>query len=396
MRRESMLKFGRAVVAAPIAAMLAILPVATGSHASEILVPEDYGTIQAALDVAVSGDMVSVAPGVYPENIRFKSSGVTLYSRTRHAATIQGDGTAHVVAFNPGSGAVEGFVITGSGNSGTSDAGVFTSRGQPVIKHNLITGNYEGIIISGDSVAWIEANRIEGNGPVSYQSGIRVMTGAGGTIVNNLIAGSGRGISVDHTSGVEIINNSFVDNMKYGMVIGLGNGISSVRNNIVTGSEYGIYAGGGFDPDRSGYVGQFLMIDYNLFWGNSVSDYYAGLFTYVPDGSAGGGGSNSGPFDPLPGTSEVYADPLLDSVTGYELSAGSAAIDAGDNAICPETDLDGHLRPFDGNDPPDGFADCDIGSVEYLPEPHGSVMLIAGAVFLILLYRRRVQCLQLR
>jgi len=47
------------------------------------------------------------------------------------------------------------------------------------------------------------------------------------------------------------------------------------------------------------------------------------------------------------------------------------------------------LRPYNGNDPPDGFADCDIGTAEFVPEPHGSVMLIAGAVLLGALYRRR-------
>jgi hypothetical protein len=104
---------------------------------------------------------------------------------------------------------------------------------------------------------------------------------------------------------------------------------------------------------------------------------------------------NEGPFDPLPGTSEVHADPLLDPVTGYELSAGSPAIDAGDDEICPATDLEGQSRPYDGNDPPDGFAVCDIGAVEYLPEPHHETTLIAGAAFLALLYRRRTRVLRL-
>jgi hypothetical protein len=378
----------------PLVVGLACLLVPAPLPATELLVPETYKTIQAALDVAVSGDVVSVAPRrapprVYRENVRFTSHGVTLHSRIRHGITIQGDGTDHVVTLNPYSGTVEGFVITGSGQN---RAGVFTSQAQQVIRNNLITGNYYGITISSNSVALIEANHIEGNGPDFLQSGIRVMTGASGTIVNNFIAGSGVGIWLNsHTDGVEVINNSFVDNMNYGMIFPLepdGNEISSIRNNIVTGSEYGIYASGEYDPDRSGYVAQFLEIDHNLLWGNSAFDYYADLTTYTPDES-GQGGSNSGPFDPLPGTNELHADPLLDPRTGYELSADSPAIDAGDNAICPETDLDGHSRPYDGNDPPDGFADCDIGAVEFVPDLHGSVMLIAGATFLALLYRRR-------
>ncbi|MBW2542510.1 MAG: hypothetical protein JRF15_10505 [Deltaproteobacteria bacterium] len=71
--------------------------------------------------------------------------------------------------------------------------------------------------------------------------------------------------------------------------------------------------------------------------------------------------------------------------------ADSPAIDAGDNNICPTTDIDGYLRPYDGDDPGDGFADCDIGAMEYLPEPQRAATLFAGAALLGLLYRRRIR-----
>ena len=58
-----------------------------------LLVPEDYTTIQDALDVALSGDIVSVGPGIYNENVSVKTHDVTLLSRTPHGATI--DGAVH-------------------------------------------------------------------------------------------------------------------------------------------------------------------------------------------------------------------------------------------------------------------------------------------------------------
>jgi nitrous oxidase accessory protein NosD len=271
----------------PLVVGLACLLVPAPLLATELLVPETYKTIQAALDVAVSGDVVSVAarrasPRVYHENVRFTSHGVTLRSRIRHGATIEGDGTEHVVTFNPYSGTVEGFVITGSGQN---RSGVFTSQAQQVIRHNLITGNYHGITISSNSVALIEANHIVDNGPLYLTSGIRVMGGASGTIVNNLIAGSGVGIWVGtHAGGIDIVNNTFVDNANFGMVFGLESLAGKISNNIVTGSEYGIYASGEFSFDPSGYVGQFLVIDHNLFWANSLWDYYASLGGFTPDG----------------------------------------------------------------------------------------------------------------
>ena len=66
----------------------------------------------------------------------------------------------------------------------------------------------------------------------------------------------------------------------------------------------------------------------------------------------------------------------------HDLLPGSPAIDAGSvNCPPPATDQRGEARPQG--------AKCDIGAVEYVPEPRGSVMLVAGAAFLGLLYRRR-------
>ncbi len=377
------LKLFRSREISPLVVGLACLLVPAPLLATELLVPDRRTrTIQAALDVAVSGDVVSVAPGVYRENVRFTSHGVTLRSRTLHGATIEGDGTTHVVTFNPYSGTIEGFVITGAEGR---FSGVFTSQAEQVILDNLIIGNARGITISSNSVATIEANLIIDNDP-SFGFGIWVATGASGTIVNNYIAGSRMGIRAINFPGVlDIVNNTFVDNSLFGLL--LTDSPVNVRNNIITGSDYGIYMAGDFALDITSYVGQFLTINNNVLWGNTLWNYFAQL-----------GGiplSIQGPFIPLPGTGEIYADPLLDPVSGYELLDGSPAIDAGDNVSCPATDLLGVARPVDGDDPPDGFADCDIGAVEFVPEPHGSVMLIAGAGFLGLLHRRRARGLRL-
>jgi hypothetical protein len=47
----------------------------------------------------------------------------------------------------------------------------------------------------------------------------------------------------------------------------------------------------------------------------------------------------------------------------YELLPGSPAIDAADNAYCPEIDQRGVVRPQDGDG--DAIANCDIGAYEY-------------------------------
>jgi hypothetical protein len=66
----------------------------------------------------------------------------------------------------------------------------------------------------------------------------------------------------------------------------------------------------------------------------------------------------------------VTGDAKLGSLTGspayFPLQAGSPAIDAGDNANCPATDLLGRPRPIDGDG--DGLAICDLGPVEFVPQ----------------------------
>ena len=73
-------------VALPIAGAIAQPP--APRHAV-LAVPVKYPSIQAAIDSAVPGDTVLVAPGRYYENIRFKGKGIVVasrFARTRDAA----------------------------------------------------------------------------------------------------------------------------------------------------------------------------------------------------------------------------------------------------------------------------------------------------------------------
>ena len=49
-------------------------------YSATILVPEDYATIQGAIDYSVDGDTVIVSPGEYEENLNFNGKNIILSS----------------------------------------------------------------------------------------------------------------------------------------------------------------------------------------------------------------------------------------------------------------------------------------------------------------------------
>ena len=197
-----------------------------------IKVPEDYTTIQAAIDASTNGDIILVAENTYYENITFKGKAITVASyylidgiETHISQTII-DGSQPA---NPDSGSVVSFIagedtnsvlcgftirggtgtVTDQGFYGTNDrigGGIYIGAGAR-ISHNIITNNTihqttangaygGGIACGGDNskVVIIEYNDINHNNILSdfFQ------TGAGG---------------VGIFSKTRLINNSITDNI---------------------------------------------------------------------------------------------------------------------------------------------------------------------------------------
>ncbi len=126
-------------------------------HGIDIYVPDDYPTIQEAIEAAQDGDRVVVRPGTYVENIDFLGKAITVLGEEgRDDTTIDGslpDDPDHgsTVIFITGEGpdsVLEGFTIeNGSGSfhgdppQGTNGGGIYCYRASPKILCNRIRYN---------------------------------------------------------------------------------------------------------------------------------------------------------------------------------------------------------------------------------------------------------------
>ena len=103
------------------AVALGALSWAAAASADEIHVPADYPTIQAAIDAALDGDEIVVAPGSYAENLIVPARALALRSSGGAAVTtLDGGALGAVIRSDAGPGlwVLEGFTITGGSGDG--------------------------------------------------------------------------------------------------------------------------------------------------------------------------------------------------------------------------------------------------------------------------------------
>ena len=314
-------------------------------------VPEDYATIQAAIDAASEGDIVLVAPGEYVENLFANGKGFSLISEAGAASTIirPADPDLRTLYLPANVGHVfelAGFTFTGSDayvsvesysgisnvhdnifeDNDVSGGALLLGHGGGSIVDNVFTNN-RGTQHGGamQVPSWqpmlIEGNTITGN-TANWGAGINLLGGRYVTVRYNLIAdnhatsyGGGIYLANDDAIHTVIHNNTIVNcssgnNGGGGICFG-GCTLDTAYNNIIVGCEgNGIWAANTWD----------CFFDYNCLFNNLPADYEG-----VPIGSG-----------------EIYVDPLF--VGGlpfsFALTPTSPCIDAG-NPDPMFNDLDG-------------------------------------------------------
>jgi hypothetical protein len=412
---------GAAAFLTLLSATAAGLSPATAAAATVLRVPQDFPTIQSAIDAAAAGDTVLVAAGTFNETVDFQAKAITVASESGAASTIiNGDGVGAVVTMNANAGetpVLRGFTVQNGGASGFTDGAIDTSGGPALIENNTITGNRfcgEGAVTARFSSATIRNNLIFGNsqdqglcGGGVGGAGVSIVGAGTVQLLNNVITGNTHGsgaggVQLFAAGAPTISGNVIKDN-----VGGIGGGMSlvnhsdaTITNNIIAGNR-GAQGGGIYVSVPFGARGPLVVN--NTIAANEANTglaaYFIGFYAQtafvnnilVGDGTAsvvacdgtfdqnlpiirfndvynGGTGSEYGGIctDQTGVNGNISADPsFVDAAGGDFHIRRGPAVDAGTNTDAPATDIDGDPRPIDGNG--DGVAVVDIGADEALP-----------------------------
>ncbi|MEW5801133.1 MAG: right-handed parallel beta-helix repeat-containing protein [bacterium] len=126
--------------------------------ASEVHVPDDYSTIQAAIAGANSGDVIVVYEGIYYENIHFLGKAITVKSTDPNdpaivaATIIDGNQAGHVVKFEAEEGSdfrrlgINALLsgVTVQNGKAEYGGGIYCYYSSPTISNCMIIGNSAG------------------------------------------------------------------------------------------------------------------------------------------------------------------------------------------------------------------------------------------------------------
>lgn len=197
---------------------------------------ENYGSIQEAINAAISGDTVHVCPGVYYENIIINKT-INLLSGEKNTTILDGEMEGSIITITADNVTIAGFTIKNSG-SFFPDAGINISSSYNTISGNNITINFYGITMYYACDNVIIGNNITNNDHCA----IYMSESSNNVILDNSLGGhlyNGIGL-YDRSNSNVIVGNDITNNDFCGINI-RDSSNNNITRNTITDNNVGIY-----------------------------------------------------------------------------------------------------------------------------------------------------------
>jgi len=195
-------------------------------------VPQDYPTIQEAVNAASSGDTIEVSADVYYENVLVETP-LTITGQDKYNTIVDGNGTGHGFWVTADNVTISGFTIRNGNYCGIK---VDMSTGH-FITDNILANNLYGIYLyQTNSGSTIVGNTFQGND----MYGVKLSYSSNNNISNNHISHSTYGFKIDDTSDNNSIVNNTISETSHGIYVGYSSN-NSIDENNVSSEIAGIY-----------------------------------------------------------------------------------------------------------------------------------------------------------
>ncbi len=200
---------------------------------STLRVPDDYPTIQEAINSASHGDTIFVRGGTYQENIIIKK-GITLIGEDRENTILNGGGSGNVIVIMASQVTISRFTIT---NSHMQGFGIYVGYFGNVISDNIIINNNIGIKIEYSSGNHVCRNIISSN-----NIGMQMFSASGNKIYENTFANNYFGIDIYYNSLDNIIYENAFQQNGYGVRISYNSNNNAFYYNNFIANTKDVYA----------------------------------------------------------------------------------------------------------------------------------------------------------
>jgi parallel beta-helix repeat protein len=217
----------------------------TVSSSTIYYVPDNYATIQGAVNNATAGDTIIVRDGTYPENVKVNKR-LTIRSENGPANTIveSPEGVNdHVLAVTADHVHINGLTVKNA--TGKNEAGLYF---------------YAGLYISAQHC------NITNNTAMNNAFGFFLSESSKNSLINNIALDNGDGIYLSYSDFNTISDNTVKRNQRYGIRLWPSHN-NTVCNNNVLNNGYGIRLAGSHNNtmeknnvQSSTYDGIFLQI----------------------------------------------------------------------------------------------------------------------------------------